>query len=339
MAMQRTAGAAALTMLIGGCTQQHAMHTDRVELAAMNERQRSEPDQQPSAKRIEKNPDAHMAWPSESRDARVFDDAEAFAAASGGAPIVVDFDELQAGSDAAQLESPGVRFVANVAPLLVVRAEATRMPATYANVADPSPYVLRATTGEQILSPGGVVLAPGPNPTVEDDDVSLVFDPPVAAVGFDVLFASADSMSFTDVTVVDVDGHVLYTGSVTMQCAETVPNGFAGPGSAFWGFVADECVIAEVRIDERDDNAECPDANIGLDSLRFAPTAHWRAYDIDGNGRFDPFDIDAFLTLWHTPAIAEESTPTWRHGDINLDHAVNERDLNLLLLRLDWPGE
>src|SRR5262245_61255528 len=59
-----------------------------------------------------------------------------------------------------------------------------------------SQHKLFATSGSRCLSPGGSLLLPGPNPTVENDDLSITFPgysgAGVHAIGFDILFQSLD---------------------------------------------------------------------------------------------------------------------------------------------------
>jgi hypothetical protein len=192
-----------------------------------------------------------------------------FNAASGSPPIVVNFDNITAGTDITNQTIGGVKFEPNLlttsAPLLVVRANDTYSPSGFTWAASPD-NKLFATSGENVLSPGGTILAPGPNATVENDDLTLTFTNPVAAVGFNVLFKSLDGSSYTFVKVMDVSNNTLYQS--TMIPTPAAPN-YDG-GTVFVGFVSNSTSIAKVIIDETDDNAAYIDSNIGLDTIRLS---------------------------------------------------------------------
>ena len=67
----------------------------------------------------------------------------------------------------------------------------------FAGAPNPANNTLGATSGANVLSPGGVTLGPGPDDAVENDDLTLEFATPVSAFGFDHLAQSADGFSFT----------------------------------------------------------------------------------------------------------------------------------------------
>ena len=219
-----------------------------------------------------------------------FNDLEGFNLAHGDPPIVVTFDSFM----------PGVRLRAGTsvgnhlygislnpgpvsdagspsAALVVVRASATFTPPSYyytggawghrVPITATDRFRLPATSCEQILSPGGAVLAAGFNPSLENDDLEIVFDDPVAVVGFDILFQRLDGEAYASVSLFDVDGVKLYEGEV-LQPVGLVEFPLAG-GSCFVGFSVGVPIIKRIVVDDRDDNDEQPDANIGYDTFRY----------------------------------------------------------------------
>jgi hypothetical protein len=119
-----------------------------------------------------------------------------------------------------------------------------------------------------VLSPGGAVLSPGPDPAVEDDGVNIVLDTAVSAFGFDHLSQSADGFSFSNVAVFDDADVSLFSGSIAISNIGGLPGGNPG-GADFWGIVSDTANIKRVLITEGDGDASFPDNNIGIDTLRF----------------------------------------------------------------------
>ncbi|HYC77467.1 MAG TPA: hypothetical protein VEI02_07550, partial [Planctomycetota bacterium] len=194
----------------------------------------------------------------------------AFNAAAGNPPVAVTFDDLAPGTDLSGVHRGGVTFVATGAPLLVVAAAATFTPAGFTGAPNPAANVLPATTGAHVLSPGGVVLGPGPDPAVEADGLTLTFDAPVSAFGFDHLSQSADGFSFSSVQVKDANGAVLFSGTVPIS---NLGGGGAAAGADFFGVVATSAIIKSVVVSEGDSNSQFPDCNIGYDTLRFTPSA------------------------------------------------------------------
>ena len=199
-------------------------------------------------------------------------DLAKFNAAAGSPAVAVNFDDVAAGTDITGQTVGGVRFdfgnqPAPSAPLVVVRGADTVTPSGFSSAPNPSTNKLLPTSGENVLSPGGAVLAPGPNPPTENDDIKLSFTQPVAAVGFDLLFQSLDCCSFVSVKVLDAGGQIIYhnpsfpTGSA--------PGGVPG-GSVFFGFVSPAKNIAAVVIDEADGTADFPDSNVGIDTVRIS---------------------------------------------------------------------
>ncbi len=127
---------------------------------------------------------------------------------------VVDFDGIAPDTDISGQQIGVVQFVRVGAPLIVVRAEDTFTPADgwrSGTVQNPSQNKLIATTPENVLSPGGRELVPGPDPN-QVDSLTLVFSTPLQAFGFDHISQSADGFSLTSVRVLDADGRLLFSG-------------------------------------------------------------------------------------------------------------------------------
>ena len=197
-------------------------------------------------------------------------DLAGFNAAAGNPPVVVDFDGIAPGTDIGGQVIGGVGFAASAtgAPLIVVQASDTTTPAAgFTGIIDASTNVLPATSGANVLSPGGGTLGPGPDDAVENDDLVLTFATPVSAVGLDHLSQSADGFGFSNVTVLDTGNNVLFSGSIPIS---NLGGGGAPAGADFWGIVSDANDIARVEIDEGDNNNSFPDCNIGFDTLRAA---------------------------------------------------------------------
>jgi len=195
-------------------------------------------------------------------------DLAGFNAAAGNPPVVVDFDSIAAGTDIGGQTIAGITFSpsATGAALIVVKASDTMTPAAgYTGIVDASTNVLPATSGENILSPGGPTLGPGPDDAVENDDLILTFATPVAAVGFDHLSQSADGFGFTNVTVFDAGNNVVFSGGISIS---NLGGGGAPAGADFWGIVSDANDIARVEVDEGDNNNSFPDCNVGYDTIR-----------------------------------------------------------------------
>ena len=201
-------------------------------------------------------------------------DAGAFKRAADFPPVMVDFDEIKPGTDLSGKALDDVRFERagiSAAPLIVVRGAETFTPAGYRcePLGDRSLHKLFPTTGGNVLSPGGTELAPGPNPALEDDGLVMVFKNPVSAVGFDILWQSADGDK-RDVTLLDKDGHALFSQTVRLDL--NAPGMSPPGGNAFVGFVATSNTIARVVVGEEDNDNCREDANTGYDTIRFKRT-------------------------------------------------------------------
>jgi hypothetical protein len=192
-----------------------------------------------------------------------------FNAAAGSPPVVVDFEDIPPNTDISGQTIRGITFIRTGAPLIVVVASNTFTPAGFTGVINPATNKLVATSGINVLSPGGLSLGPGPAPDIEADGMELQFALPVSAVGFDHLSQSADGYSMTSVKVYGSSSNLLYSGGIIITNYYALGGG--APGAAdFWGIVSTETNICRVVISETDSNAEYPDANIGYDTFRVA---------------------------------------------------------------------
>lgn len=183
-----------------------------------------------------------------------------FNAAAGNPAIAVDFDSPALG-DVTGATLNGVKLTGESGnSLFVVNAADTFSPCCGA------PYQLPATSGARVLSPGGSQLVLGPD-TRQRDGVTFTFTTGVRAFGLDVLFQSLDGFSLVGYDVRDANGASLASNGFISIPAQV------GGGSYFLGFVATEATnsIKSVVFFDDDDNDVNPDANIGYDTLRFAP--------------------------------------------------------------------
>ncbi len=199
-----------------------------------------------------------------------YDDLDGFNIVTGFPAVIIDFEDIAPGTDITNQTIEGIKFEPNLltrsAPLIVVKGNDTYTPSGF-SPAGSGNNTLFATSGDNVLSPGGEILGPGPNATLENDDLTLIFTDPVSAVGFDVLFQSLDGASFTYVKLLDASDNILYPS--TMIPTTAAPNWDCG--TVFVGFVSDSSNIAKIVIDEQDGNAANADCNIGFDTLRFGP--------------------------------------------------------------------
>jgi len=180
---------------------------------------------------------------------------------------VIDFDNISPDTDISGQQISGVQFVQAGAPLIVVNADDTYTPPdgwAAGTVLNPSQNKLIATTPENVLSPGGRELVPGPDPN-QEDSLILIFAQPIQAFGFDHISQSADGFSFTSVRVIGIDGSVLYSGIIPIS--NTGPPNNALPAADFWGILFDSPLIARIEFIETDNNNVHPDCNIGYDTM------------------------------------------------------------------------
>jgi hypothetical protein len=194
-----------------------------------------------------------------------------FNTAAGSPPITIDFDAITAGTDITGNTISGVTFSAPGAALLVEKGSDTYTPAgVFTGTADISLNKLYATSGQNVLSPGGLVLGPGPNNAVENDSLQLVFTSPVSAFGFDLLSQSQDGYSFIYVYVYDTSNTLLYSYNGSSLISDLGGGGAPG-GADFWGIVSNQYDIKKIVISEGDSNNVYPDSNIGYDTFRYFP--------------------------------------------------------------------
>jgi hypothetical protein len=189
-----------------------------------------------------------------------------------GRPVRMDFDSIAAGTDITGQIIDGVKYVGPNAALLVVAASSTFTPAgSFAGTTNINLNKLPATSGLNVLSPGGAMLGPGPNPSIEGDSLTLEFQTPVTYFGFDLLSQSADGVSFASIKVFDPNSNLLYSGKLGIS---DLGGGGAPGGADFWGiWTTAGTTIGRVEILEGDDDAMYPDSNIGYDSLRYGVDA------------------------------------------------------------------
>jgi len=115
-------------------------------------------------------------------------DLAGFDAAAGSPPIAIDFDALPPGADLTG-GSPGGALLASPDgnALIVVRGADT--------VSTPEGDTdnrLFPTSGENLLSPGGLMLDTTTGVPAQRDGLRIVFAQPVSAFGLDLLFQSLD---------------------------------------------------------------------------------------------------------------------------------------------------
>jgi hypothetical protein len=193
-----------------------------------------------------------------------------FNAAAGSPPVTIDFESLS--GNLAGATHSGVKFTSPDGNTLdVVNGNSTfTNPALFTGIIDATTNKLFPTSGVNVLSPGGLELAPGPD-IRQRDSLVLDFSKPLSAFGLDVLFQSYDCCTFTSYAVYDASLGFLTSGGL-------IGNGGGGgnPGAAlFVGFVSDSKLtnIGRIVFTESDDNAVFPDANIGYDTFRFTAPA------------------------------------------------------------------
>ena len=199
-------------------------------------------------------------------------DLSGFNFAAGNPPISLDFDSIAPDTDITGAHFAGMTLLGPGAPLIVVRGADTFTPGGFNGVIDPATNKLAPTSGQNVLSPGGRVLGPGPNSAVEDDDLTIVFDAPVASFGFDHLSQSADGFSFTGIEVFDDNNNSLYSGAVPISNVGGIGGGAPG-GADFWGVVSQSSNIKRIVINEQDGDGQYPDCNIGFDTFRYVVPA------------------------------------------------------------------
>jgi hypothetical protein len=191
----------------------------------------------------------------------------AFNAAAGNPGIGISFDNLS--GDISNQTINGVQFVNSFGnPWDVVTAASTFTTSGFTGVIDPATNTLPATSGHNILSPGGSALVPGPS-LGQVDDLELVFSNDLPAFGLDVLFQSYDLSPGVYILVFDSSAHTIASYLLNGNGA---PGGAPG-GSDFFGVTSTAGNIRGLLISDLDNNNIFPDANLGYDTFRFGPSA------------------------------------------------------------------
>jgi YD repeat-containing protein len=235
-------------------------------------------------------------------------------------PVVVDFDNIPAGTNITGNSYNGVSFdlgnqPSPSAPLIVVKGTDTFTPGGFSGVFNASTNKLIATSGENVLSPGGIELAPGTNDLKENDDLKLTFDEPVAAVGLDILFQEYDGFSAVGITIRDPQGTILYQNS-NLPVSSNAGGGAPG-GKEFFGFISRRSNIKTIVIDDFDNNNVNPDCNIGFDTIRVQKVIPNTSVVLNGSVTDDGLPVGGNLTsAWTkvsgpgTVTFANDASPT-----------------------------
>ena len=204
-----------------------------------------------------------------------FDDLAGFNVATGSPAVAVNFDSTPALTDITGTTINGITFESGAqpsAPLIVIKASDSYSAPGFAPAGSPMNRLF-ATSGDNVLSPGGIELAPGNNPLKEKDDLIMTFGTPVKAAGFDILFQQLDGFSLVGVKVYDTSNTIIYENSFIPipGAPSNSPSGWDG-GTTFVGFVSDSKNIARISISDNDGDSTYPDSNIGYDTIRFTKT-------------------------------------------------------------------
>jgi hypothetical protein len=190
----------------------------------------------------------------------------AFNAAAGNPGIGIDFEGLS--GDITGQTINGVKFInpGSNNTMDVVPAASTFTTDGFVGVIDASTNTLHATSGRNILSPGGAALVPGPD-IRQVDTIELIFDTGMPAFGLDVLFQSFD---LSPNVFIDVFSATRELGSYIMT-GNGAPGGAPGE-SVFFGVTSTDDPIRGLIISDGDNNNIFPDANLGYDTFRFGPS-------------------------------------------------------------------
>ena len=194
---------------------------------------------------------------------------------AGGAGTAVNFDTTAEGTDIGGASLGGATFTALGSPLLVVAGAGTFTPPGVFSPPGDATNVLIPTSGRMVLSPGGKELGSGPS--LDRDSFEIKLAQPSSSFGFDLLAQSLDFALFTSIELYDSGNVLLYSSGLASPPGSG--GGGAPGGTAFFGYVS-TVPISRIRILESDDDTNNPDANIGVDTLRFKPVpepATWAA--------------------------------------------------------------
>ena len=190
----------------------------------------------------------------------VTQDLTTFNTNAGSPPIVINFDSLS--GNLAGTTISGVTFTSPPGNTLEVVPAAS----TVSVLGGPS-HTLSATSGANLLSPGGATMPGGPA-LGEMDSLQLDFANPLTAFGLDILFESLDCCSFMTYAIFGPGNVPLTSGSINTSGAGT------GSGSVFFGVSATGGdAISRILFSETDSDSTNPDANAGYDSFRFFAAA------------------------------------------------------------------
>ena len=191
----------------------------------------------------------------------------AFNAAAGHPGIGISFDTLS--GDIAGATINGVHFLSPFGNTYdVVPAASTFTTAGFTGVIDATTNRLFATSGRNILSPGGSALVPGPS-LGQVDDLELIFSTDLPAFGLDVLFQSFDLAPNVSILVFNASARTIASAFLH---GNGEPGG-APAGSDFFGVTSTAGDIRGILITDSDNNNIFPDANLGYDTFRFGPSA------------------------------------------------------------------
>lgn len=188
------------------------------------------------------------------------DQLTAFNVIAGSPPISINFDLIPSGTDVSNSIINGVKLSSESGnSLMVVDASTT------SSFCCGDQYKLFATSGANVLSPGGAELVGGPD-IREEDGLQIDFSTPVSAFGVDLLFQHLDGASLTGVAVYGLD-HVTPMYSNIFLSIPSVDSG----DSFFLGFFSNSPTtnISRIVFNEFDSDSVNPDSNIGYDTIRF----------------------------------------------------------------------
>ena len=196
----------------------------------------------------------------------------------GKTPTFIDLDAEAPGTDLAGMTRNGVTFSNPDGNSLdvVVAANTFTTPGGFTvpgtGSINEATNVLTATTGANIISPGGNELVPGPA-LGQEDSLQLDFTTPVSSFAVEILYQSLDGAAFMSFELFDSAMNQLATGTFAIlgDWTDVKDGDVADPGGAhFVGFVADgpTAPIARAIFHEFDRNSGFPDANVGYDALR-----------------------------------------------------------------------
>lgn len=181
---------------------------------------------------------------------------DAAVAAATLVPAPFDFDAIPDGTDITGATMGHLTFVAPGSPLIVI----DEIPRAVSS--DPG---LPATSPIRVLSPGGSagILVCGEGMGIDEDDVIVLFDPPVMAAGIDGIFKSPDGASFVSAAWNDPSSSPIFVDGF-------IPAPSGDPGYQFVGLVSD-VPIGSMILDEFDatcvGSGAAGDEQVGYDSL------------------------------------------------------------------------